>query len=309
MSETGSVSLIEALKQSIKTIEMNYSGNWVVTGGNENPGKLKSEQAGRNDSNYDKVVEISSHDFVEMFVCVEGCCALQLEDHVFEIGKGDVGVILPGVSHIELPIKGCTYTGIWIVAHTGRTALHVSGKNSQGFFIADGFTFDTEHNAMLNSIILNMSIEAKNKLPYNIEIVKTYILQVLMTCLRNVENSRNLGLTGVTWKDSVVSDVQNYIEWNYQKQIRVEDISRLVCISNNYLNTIFKAATGKTIMRYIEDFKIDKAMHLLKTTDLSIKEISIRLGYYDQYHFSKMFKKRQRSSPKQFREDQIMPKA
>ncbi len=301
MSNICNISLVDVLKSSITNIVETYKHDWIITSKNEHYLSYDPSTKNLHRSKYDKVIDVNSHDFVEIFICVEGSCSLALGERVFEVNTGQVCIILPGVPHIELPIKECHYFGIWLVAHTSRTALHLSGKNTNGFFIADGFILDTQHTSVLNTLLLNMSVEVKENKSFGTELIKTYMIQILVACLRSIEPLQNSELIGSSWKDSIVTDVLNYIENNYQTPIRIDDISRQVCISSNYLNVIFKTSIGKTIARYIDDFKIEKAMGLLKTTDLSIKEISILLGYYDQYHFSNMFKRRLNFSPKQFR--------
>ena len=78
-------------------------------------------------------------------------------------------------------------------------------------------------------------------------------------------------------------------------------MSQKVCISKNYLNTLFKSKVGKTIIQYITDYKIDRAKLLLQNSQETIESIANQLGYYDQYHFSKAFKKTTGIAPTQFR--------
>jgi AraC-like DNA-binding protein len=107
------------------------------------------------------------------------------------------------------------------------------------------------------------------------------------------------------WKESVVLEVQKYIQNNYTRHLRLGDISQAMCISTNYLNTMFKSLTGKTIMQYTEDIRLDRAKYLLLQTNMSVNNISMELGYYDQYHFSNIFKKAIGVSPTQFRKSQL----
>jgi AraC-type DNA-binding domain-containing proteins len=73
------------------------------------------------------------------------------------------------------------------------------------------------------------------------------------------------------------------------------------------MNSIFKSVTGLTITQYLENQRIDKAKTLLASTALTINSISSQLGYYDRYHFSKVFKKSTGYTPRQFRDH--LPKA
>ena len=73
--------------------------------------------------------------------------------------------------------------------------------------------------------------------------------------------------------------------------VKLRDIAKEVCISENHMNHIFKSVTGTTIANYIEKLRIDLAKQLLIETTISIDHISSKLGYYDRYHFGKSFKK------------------
>lgn len=54
-------------------------------------------------------------------------------------------------------------------------------------------------------------------------------------------------------------------------------------------------------MEYYNSLKIQRACSYLQFSDLKIKEIAFRLGYYDQFHFSKAFKKEMELTPKEYR--------
>jgi YesN/AraC family two-component response regulator len=133
------------------------------------------------------------------------------------------------------------------------------------------------------------------------DIIKAELLKLLISAYRELQFENSPKHDSNTWKESVVQDVVNYIKANYSKYIRLVDVSQLVCISPNYLNSIFKAVTGKTIMQYHEDYRIDIAKKFLREPKYSINDISHKLGFYDQYHFSKIFKKVIGVSPSSYR--------
>ncbi|MHA6480981.1 helix-turn-helix domain-containing protein [Paenibacillus sp. strain BS8-2] len=63
----------------------------------------------------------------------------------------------------------------------------------------------------------------------------------------------------------------------------------------------FRAMTGRSPARYMLELKLASAKASLETTNLSIKEIASALSFYDEFHFSKMFKQRYSVSPKAYR--------
>ena len=75
-----------------------------------------------------------------------------------------------------------------------------------------------------------------------------------------------------------------------------KDFSKLLCISQGALSEIENNKRGLPmeaiieLMKYSKKIKIDRAKVLLLTTNKSLLDISISLGFYDQSHFSRTFK-------------------
>lgn len=100
-----------------------------------------------------------------------------------------------------------------------------------------------------------------------------------------------------------VEKVKKFIELHYLEQISTHALSAELKISKNTLCNAFKNETGKTITEYVNELRTNAAKDLLKSSDLTIKEISARLGYTDQNYFSRQFKKNSGVSPIKFRQN------
>lgn len=92
-----------------------------------------------------------------------------------------------------------------------------------------------------------------------------------------------------------------YVQENYAKQIRVEDIARKVNMSASYFSTMFKKQTGTNFTNYVTEYRMQVAKKMLQETDMTICEVSDALGFSDQRYFSKTFKKSVGQSPGDFR--------
>lgn len=89
----------------------------------------------------------------------------------------------------------------------------------------------------------------------------------------------------------LMREVQEYIMAHYRKPIRISELAELVDRSPNYVTQTFKEVTGLTPIAYLHQLRIQSARDLILNTRMTIGEVSDHLGYSDQAHFNRMFKK------------------
>ena len=70
-----------------------------------------------------------------------------------------------------------------------------------------------------------------------------------------------------------------------------------------YLSHLFKEYTGQCFTDYLAERRIERAVELMRTTDLSLAQIGERVGYSDPNYFSRVFKKRRGVGPREFFQD------
>ncbi len=95
--------------------------------------------------------------------------------------------------------------------------------------------------------------------------------------------------------------IKNYIDQNYMSSITLESLSSAIYISKDHLSHLFKTETGISPIRYVIQKRCEEASRLLLETDLSVKEVSQRVGYDDPVYFSQIFKKVTGISPNTYR--------
>ncbi|MBQ9112721.1 MAG: helix-turn-helix transcriptional regulator [Clostridia bacterium] len=88
-----------------------------------------------------------------------------------------------------------------------------------------------------------------------------------------------------------------FINRNYNRRITVEELSGYCNVSHQYLTRLFQKYIRMSPIRYINKNKIFHAIEMLRTTEMSIKEIAYELGFDDPNYFSRIFKKEEKMSP------------
>ena len=94
-----------------------------------------------------------------------------------------------------------------------------------------------------------------------------------------------------------------YLQNHFTESPTLETIGNIFSYHPNYLNNTVIQRTGFSIHQHILKLKLNRALELLMTTDLSIAEISSNIGISDPHYFSRIFKKIYGTPPHRFRQD------
>ena len=289
------MTLEQALDKSIAAMTTRFGDDWLVFDGF----CVRSGSDCASPADLSVVYHPDSHAFYELFACVEGQCALQIGSCFCPIRAGDVAIVLPGTLHYEMSRQGDTYLGIWFSVGIDRCVLHLSGQSEQqGFFTLAGSSLQPERYAPL---LQQMDREVRRQDVLASAMVKSSLVQLFIQARREIAAADHGQGRESGWSARVAADVIRYIEQNRSKPIRLEDVCHAVSMSGNYLNTLFKSVTGRTIVQYASEYKLEQAKLLLHQA-YPIQEIAAMLGYYDLYHFSKAFKKATGQSPSRYRQ-------
>lgn len=101
-----------------------------------------------------------------------------------------------------------------------------------------------------------------------------------------------------------VSEIKKVVKNEYMNDIGLEEIAQKVCLTPAYVSFIFKKETGSNLIKYLTDYRMQKAKELLENSNKKIVDISRMCGYQNQSYFNKLFKNYYGITPKQYREQQ-----
>lgn len=97
--------------------------------------------------------------------------------------------------------------------------------------------------------------------------------------------------------------VINYISTHFQDStLCLNDIADYVNVSPAHLSALFKKTKNQNISDFITNIRLENACQMLRTSGLSLKEVSAKVGYSNQYYFSSCFKKKFGITPSVYRE-------
>jgi transcriptional regulator GlxA family with amidase domain len=102
-------------------------------------------------------------------------------------------------------------------------------------------------------------------------------------------------------EDWPIRKAQEFIETNFRRRIRVDDLAGMFYLSRRNFERRFKKATANTVNEYIQRVKIEAAKMNLESSQENVNEIMYKVGYSDPKAFRTTFKKITGLSPSQYR--------
>ena len=92
-----------------------------------------------------------------------------------------------------------------------------------------------------------------------------------------------------------------YIHQHHARELTRHEIAAYVGVSENYLTQIFNRETGSAPWEYLNAYRVRRARELLQTTGASITAIAQEVGFEDPAYFSRVFRRIEGVSPREFR--------
>lgn len=99
-----------------------------------------------------------------------------------------------------------------------------------------------------------------------------------------------------------IEKITHMIIKNPQEHYRIKDLCRQSGLSVSKLQAGFKSMHNCTVAIFIRNVRLEKALELLKTTDMNVSEIVYSVGLNSRGYFSRIFKKKYKCSPKYFQQ-------
>lgn len=95
--------------------------------------------------------------------------------------------------------------------------------------------------------------------------------------------------------------IKEYLDENYTQKVTLDELAEIFYINKYYLTRIFKEQFGISVVDYLLHIRITKAKELLRFSTYNIEEVGIRCGVPDANYFTRVFKKIEGMSPKEYR--------
>ena len=161
-----------------------------------------------------------------------------------------------------------------------------------------------EYQPLIEQLIKSIIKEFEDK-NYGYELkIKCYIILIIINISRYFPS---IPAPEKDDKGKYISDLEHfnklvdYVDKHYNDKITIEQAAGIMHLSPNYFCKLFKKMTGRTFIEFTNLYRINIAEKLLRTSDLSVTEISEKMGFCDVNYFSKVYKRYKHYPPSQCR--------
>ncbi|WP_408892611.1 helix-turn-helix domain-containing protein [Paenibacillus taichungensis] len=222
-------------------------------------------------------------------LCTSGSGTLVSNEHISRLNEGEVYLLAPGqrfkLAADEQALKGCIVR-FEVYEYGGEQQLTATHAFMEGLF----WCKDREQLALSCDRLLQMEV-AGDEEHFN----RQAALYGLMTLLVQAEaKSESTEPTA-----SAIARVADYMNEHLDHELKRDELAMLAGLSPGYFSWAFQQYTGKTPTAYLMDVRMKRAKELLLSGD-GVKETAVRVGYEDEFYFSRRFKQKMGLSPNAF---------
>ncbi len=191
-----------------------------------------------------------------------------------------------------------TLTPALVVDHAVR--MHLTGPGT-----AVAFRLDlVEHDERLAQLARSMTTELTDEKPGREIVLDALVEQVVVHLLRhysNIRRSEELELSRVGLIDRRIRRSVELMHAQLEQDLSLKEIAAASYLSPFHFVRVFKKLTGTTPHAYLASIRTSRAQLLLAEPNLSVTEISSRVGYSSPSHFTKAFRQATGLNPRAFR--------
>ncbi|MBQ8284233.1 MAG: helix-turn-helix transcriptional regulator [Clostridia bacterium] len=220
-----------------------------------------------------------------------GSCVIEIERKKYHGKAGDWFFIPSGAEHAYYNEKNEPFKKYW---------MHFDLYPSIDIFNVLNLPYVVQADNKGNALRLfkkYAKLRGSDKLTDKLE-VKACLVNLLAEYIKAATPE---GVDVIDRKEARLNDLLRFINENLDKPLSNEMLAERYFAHPNHFIRAFKEKTGLTPAKYIKAKRMENAKRLLESTDLSILEITEKIGLVESTHFSKLFKEYYNFSPTQYR--------
>lgn len=252
---------------------------------------------------------LHAHSFIEVCFAYAGRGEFRIGDREHQIERGDLFLATPGASH-EIISSRTQPLGIYFWAFTMlRVPDYVATESDRPIDVLLESLCPTRELVVRPSALLEQTLELLteeicNKQPGYTQATHGLATKLLLDTARAYTQGVPAEPVPIAERGgkSIVQTAMRYLRDNYSRPIEVRDVAVQVHLSERHLSRLFVRETGKSVLEYLTDLRIEAASQLLLDDSVPIKQVARAVGYPDPHYFTTLFGRKTGVTPGVYRQ-------
>ena len=230
---------------------------------------------------HDRKRKYGANEYIILY-CTEGQGKVNVNNVKYKLKPNNFIIIPPNLPHHYKSSLKNPWTIYWIHFVGNRAAMLYERYAFENEPTVKFIPYDEQRTRDFFMIlqVLNHSFDHRSLEYANIKLMHYLSSFVYQSELNPKSQEKNL-----------VNSTIEFMKNNLHKSLSIKDFAANENLSTSRFSEVFKEKTGYPPVHYFIKLKIQKSCQYLYFTDLNIKEICIKVGFTDQYYFSRIFKK------------------
>ena len=244
------------------------------------------------------------HEDLQLIYVLDGKIEVYTLDNFIQIRTGEGLFINKNVVHYVKGIGECHYNSFlfptyFLEFYAGSPAnAFVESVVTNEQFVFLHFTQEITWQKEILSVLQQLVQIEKNKTAFY-----AYEILLLLSSFWLIMR-KNMAIP-LERKENIVQirmqKILHYIEEHYSEDVTLTDLAQSANISKSECSRCFKTSLNTTPYKYLTEYRLSKAAHLLTKTNESIGNIAVSVGFHQMSHFGKCFREKTGCSPKEYR--------
>ena len=211
-----------------------------------------------------------------------------------ELNEGDMFLLFPGEWHTYHPDPETGWKSYWI----GFKGKNIDERVGLRFLLREKPIYHIGFSSVIVQLYESAYATATAEEAYSQQLlagIVNHLIGMMYSLERNIELNKNHAHV------DMVNRARLRIREALESSLTIQQVAEELGVSYSNFRKLFKEYTGLSPAAYQQDLKLQRAKELLKTTNLSIKEIAYRLNFDSPDYFSAKFKIKTGRKPSEMR--------
>ena len=249
------------------------------------------------------------HNCMEVGICISGCGQIEIGRQTRDFMEGSIVVIGRGLRHSQQNADARTTHWRYVLVdedvilreaplrHRVELMQFINTARGQGLY------FDGGDECLELRIVLHAMFEPHKRRQSRSNMELEAMTHLLMTLMARISNSVMSETSTQGEPRRLIEPALRYVSENYAQEIRVGQMAESCALSESYFRKAFARIMGMPPLEYVNRYRINRSINLLRATNESILSIAARTGFPSITTYNRNFQRYVGASPAEWRKN------